>query len=491
MLRTGADYLRALRDGRKVYLGKELVTDVTTHPAFRNTARAFADLYDRKRSPENVDALSYEADGERHSFWFLQPRTRDDLRSRAIGHRQVARWSYGLLGRSPDLVSSLISGLAMDPSILEGNRTGFGENLVAFYKQMRRDDLFSSYVMIAAKAARRAELYSRPGKSAPALHVVKETDAGVVLRGAKLLGTASVFSDLVWVGNLFPLAPDQSPQAVTCVVPTNALGLSIWARKPFEQYALGLADNPFSSRFDESDSVLIFEDVHVPWDRVFLLDDAALSRDIYFRTPAHVMSNHQSVVRFLEKLRMMLGIAYKTADINALLEVPAVRETLSKLAAAEASLKGLISGSIEDAETTSGGYMHVNRRELYAALYWCTNNYTPIAEVVRELLGVGPFQMPADSSFFEDDDLRDKFDHYWASANSSARERKKFIRLAWDYLGSEFAGRHAQYERFYAGPQFVHTLYNYANCRWDDYKTAVDEVMAEIPDTNDAVGQPS
>ena len=221
----------------------------------------------------------------------------------------------------------------------------------------------------------------------------------------------------------------------------------------------------------------------VPWERVFLLDDVQLSREMYFKTPSHVMGNHQAIVRYHEKLKLILGFAYRAAEMNNVLQVPAVRETLSKLAIAEAGLKGWIAGQIEDAESF-GPYVHANRRELYAALNWCTNSYYQIAETVREMLGAGPFQMPADVSALADPELRETFERYWAAGEATAIDRLKLMRLAWDYLGSDFAGRHSQYERFYAGPQFVHALYNFANCPWDERKKQVDALMAgmTVPD---------
>ncbi len=480
MLRSGADYLSALRDGRRVYLGSELVTDVTSHAAFRNTARSFADIYDRKRATENREALSFEEDGERFSIWFLKSKTRDDLRKRAEGHRRIAEWSYGLLGRSPDHVASFITGLAMHPEIFEANRQGFGKNLLRYYDELRRRDLFASYVVITPQGARDPALYQREGRSVPSLHVVAEKDDGIVLEGVKMLGTAAVFSDETWVGNLLPLAPEQKHQAVTCAVPLNAPGVSIWARKSFERYAVSAIDNPFSSRLDEFDAIVVFDKVKVPWGRVFLLDDVTLSREMYFKTPSHVMGNYQAIFRFLEKLKFIVGIAYKAAEINGVVQIPAVRDTLAKLAAAEAGLQAMIAGQIEAAETTATGYMHVNRRGLYAALHWCTNNYHSIAETVRELLGAGPFQMPADAGVLDDPALRETFDTYWSVANATAVDRMKFMKLAWDYLGSELASRHGQYERFYAGPQFVNALYSFTNCPWNDRKNAVETVMANM-----------
>jgi 4-hydroxyphenylacetate 3-monooxygenase len=480
MLRTGSDYLEALRDGRRIYVGSELVRDVTSHPAFRNTARSFSTIYDRKRSPEHLDVMSCEENGERYTSWFLKPRSRDDLRKRSETHRRVAEWSYGMLGRSPDHVASFIVGLTLHPELFEANRKGFGDHLQAYYDELRRRDLFACYVVAAPQTSRNPELYNRELTRAPSLQVTGTSDRGVILNGAKMLGTAAVFSDEIWVGNLLPLAPDQKAQAVTCAVPTGNEGISIWVRKSFEQYAVSEFDNPFTSRLDESDAMIVFEDVEVPWERVFLLDDVVVSREMYFRTPSHIMGNHQSVVRFHEKLKLILGLAYKAAEINAVIQVPAVKETLAKLAVSEAGLRGMIAGQIEDAATLGNGFMHVNRRELYAALYWCTNNYHQVAETVRELLGAGPFQMPADASFLTDQKLRGTFEHYWTSAGATALDRMKFMKLAWDYLGSELALRHSQYEKFYAGPQFVHTFYNFNNCPWEERKRPIDEIMGQM-----------
>jgi 4-hydroxyphenylacetate 3-monooxygenase len=480
MLRSGMEYLASLRDKRRVYSVIDLVEDVTTHPAFRNAARSFANIWDRKRAPEHSDAMSYEEDGERFSTWYLKATTKDDLRQRAECHRRVAEWSYGLLGRSPDHVASFVTGLALNPDLFEANRSGFGENLTAFYDLMRRRDQFACYVVLPPQGARSPEMYNREATRVPALQVTAEDDAGITLNGMKMLGTAGVFADMVWVGNLLPLAPEMKSQAVTCAVPANTPGLSMWVRKSFELQAVSDFDNPFSSRFDETDAIVIFDNVKVPWESVFLLDDVVLSREMHFRTPSHVMGNHQSVVRFLEKLKLMTGVAHKAAEMNGVLQVPAVRDTLGKLAVGEAGLSAMIVGQIEDAESMVPGFLNVNRRFLYSSLHWCTNNYYQIAETVRELLGAGPFQMPADASILTDAKLRETFEIYCGSPGSTAIDRFRFMKLAWDYLGSDFAGRHTQYERFYAGPQHVNVLYNFGLCPWSERQRAVEDIMATM-----------
>ena len=480
MLRTGAAYIEGLKDGRRVRLGRELVTDVTTHSAFRNTARSFARIYDLKRSPEHIEAMSYTEHGERYAAWYIIPKTTDDLRRRSEAHRRVARWSHGLLGRSPDHVSSFVTGMRTAPELFEANRPGFGANLVAYYDHMRTNDIFACYLIITPQGARDPEIYKRQTTRTSALQVVAETDSGVILSGIKMLGTSAVFADEAFIGNILPLAPEQKALAVTCAVPMNAKGLETWVRTSFEKAALNRTDNYFSSQFDETDAVLVFDRVHVPWEKVFVMDDAQLSRDIFFKTPAHIMGNHQSIVRFTEKLKLITGIAHKAAEISGVGHLPPVQQTLGRLAAAEASMLGLLSAQIECPEAMIPGYVNVNQRYLYAALHWCANNYYEVAEKVKELLSAGPFQIPADCSIFEDAGLREAFETNWASPGAAPAERYKFTKMAWDLLGSDFAGRHTQYERFYGGPPFLNDMYSYRHAPWPERRATVDAILADM-----------
>ena len=480
MLRTGNDYLESLRDGRQVLIGKERVADVTTHRAFRNTARSFARIYDLKRSPEHVDAMSYEENGQRHSAWYILPKTKDDLRKRAEAHRRIANWSYGLLGRSPDHVSTFVTGMRMMPEMFEAGHKGFGDNLVRYYEHMRDNDIFACYLVITPQGARDPEIYKRQATGNAALKVVGEDDKGVYLSGIKMLGTSAVFSDEAWIGNILPLAPEQKSLSITCAVKMNAPGLQTWVRKSYEQNSVSRVDNYFSSQFDETDAVLVMERTFVPWERVFVKDDAQLSRDIYFKTPAHIMGNHQSMIRFAEKLKLINGIAHKAAELSGVGHMLPVQQTLGRLMAAEAGLLGMIAGQVEQPETTPSDHLHVNRRFLYAALHWTSNNYCEIAEKVRELLSAGPFQIPADASVFEDAGLSAIYDNNWSAIGADARERFKFIKMAWDLLGSDFAGRHTQYERFYGGPPFLNDMYNYTWAPWADRRALVDRVLADI-----------
>jgi 4-hydroxyphenylacetate 3-monooxygenase len=479
VLRTGAQYLAALRDGRQVYVGGERVTDVTTHPAFRNTARSFASMFDRKRSDAERDAMSFSEGGERHSSWFLQPKTPDDLQRRAECHRRVAEWSHGLLGRSPDHVPSFIAGMTMVPELFEANRRGFGQNVIDYFDHLKSQDLFVCYLVLTPQGSRDPKMYKETGTANPALSVVKEDAGGIVVSGLKLLGTSAVFSDEAWVGSMIPLGPDQIDEAVTFAVPLNHPGVQLWVRESFERDASRI-DHYFSSQFDESDGVMVFDNARIPWNRVFSHRDVPLMRDMYFKTPAHVMGNHQSNWRFAEKLKLMIAIAHRSAEMAGVMHVPAIQQTLGRLAAAEASLLGLLAGQIAQHQALPNGFVHVNRRFLYAALQWCASNYHQIAEEVRSLMGAGPFLLPADTSVFENAETQQTFSRYWTLPGTTAADRYKFVKLAWDFLGSGFAGRHAQYEKFYGGPPHVMDLYSFFNCPWGERRAALDRIIADM-----------
>jgi 4-hydroxyphenylacetate 3-monooxygenase len=223
--------------------------------------------------------------------------------------------------------------------------------------------------------------------------------------------------------------------------------------------------------------MVIFEDVRVPWEKVFVHDDAEMSRGIYVQSPSHSMGNHQSNIRFSEKLKLLVGIAHKVVETNGVGHIPAVQGVLGQLAAHQATLEAMIQGQIQNSEVVVPGYVNVNRRYMYAALHWCTTMYSGICDTIRELMGGGPFQMPADISVLEDAGMRQTFEEYWSVPGQSALDRMKLLKLAWDLLGSEFAGRHMQYEKFYAGPGFVVTNYSYLNAPWGEYDGLVDSIL--------------
>jgi 4-hydroxyphenylacetate 3-monooxygenase len=484
MLKTGAQHLESLRDGRAVYLGNERVADVTAHPAFAEGARTVAGLYDIKRAPENVELASYEEGGELFSSYYLRCRTQDDLRKRSRTHKLIADFTHGLFGRSPDHVAGLITGIAMNAAVLDRAGKGYADNLLRHFEKMRREDSYAAFAVVPPPGTRHPEIFAEERRADPGLRIVAETDDGLVVSGMKMLATGAVYANEILIGNLTPLAPEFKAYAVTTCLPCNAPGLSLWSRRP---YAAGIAnpmDYPLSHRFDESDCVVVCKDVKVPWETVFVKDDAELSRNCYITTPANCFSNHQSNVRFWAKMSLVVGLASRIAQSTGLDRIPAVREQLGRLAALEATIGALVAGQIEGYERWPGGpdgYVCFNRRYMYAALNWCQEHHTEIIDQLRGLMGANPLMMPGDASLLSDPSLAAQFEDCFRTPFMKPIDRWKLLKIGWDLVGSEFAGRHQLYERFYAGTSAIVRSQNHREAPWDEYHRIVDDLIARIP----------
>lgn len=477
MIRSGKQYLESLRDGRTILIGDERVSDPTTHPAFRKAAETFAALYDMKADPALADIMTFEEGGERYSTYFLQPRSKEDLMRRTRAHRLIAEFSYGLLGRSPDALGGNITGLSMRPEAFDEEEGGYGANLLGIYEHLRRNDLFATYAIVPPQGSRDPTYYQTTGLPHPALRVTAEDDSGVTLNGMKMLATGAAVANEVLIGNIMPIAADQKAESITCVIPLNMPGLALWARPPLARDVDIEFDRPLTYRYDESDCMLVFRDVKVPWEKVIVHNNATLSRAIYVRTPSHVVSNHQSNVRFATKLRFMVGMASMITHATGARDIPAVREQLGRLAAMEAGYAAMIDAQHQAWEQIEHGYALFGRRYMYAALHWAMENHSTIVDILRELMGGGMFQMPASISVLRDADLRGQFDTFWSTNRHDAVTRMKLFKLAWDLVGSEHASRATSYEKFFVGPAFAVRNYNFINAPWDELHGIVEGLM--------------
>lgn len=480
MLVSGQEKLERMRDGREVYIGSEKVEDVTAHPAFRNAAGTIASLYDLKADPAHHEEMSYEEEGERYSAYFLRARSADDLALRTRAHKAIADFTFGLIGRTPDHVAGMVTGLAMNPSVLADGNAAYADNLLRYYDYCRKNDTYCVFACVPPAGVRSADMFSGQTEAYPALRVVAEEDDGIVISGMKMLATAGVFADEIWVGNLIPLDEKAKKEAVTCAVPLDTPGLSLWARQTSEDKIKQEADYPLAYRYDETDSVAVFDGVKVPWERVFLLDNATLSRGMYIETPANCFANHQSNVRFWAKMGLVVGVASRLCQANGTDRIPGVREMLGRLAALEAAIGAMVRGQIESWEAWPDGYACFNRRYMYAALNWCQEHHSEIIDVLRTLAGGVALQMPASVDVLEQPELRRRFEQWWGTPTISALERMKLIKLVWDLIGSEFAGRHMLYEKFYAGNSIVVRNQSDREAPWTKFHGIVDDLLARV-----------
>ena len=354
---------------------------------------------------------------------------------------------------------------------------GNSSNVLAIYQHVRRNDLFATYAIVPPQGARNKDYYLSKGLPQPALRVTTEDDKGVTLNGMKMLASGAAYAHEVLVGNVMPLAPDQLKESITCVIPLSLPGLMLWSREPFNRPGMHAFDRPLTTRFDESDCMLVFKNAKVPWEKVIVHDNPGLSRNIYIRTAAHVLANHQSNVRFGSKLRFMLGVASLITRFTGARDIPAVRDTLGRLAAMEAGYNAMVDGQIEACQPFETDFVVFNRRYLYAAIHWAMENHSELIDIVRELMGGGQFQFPASIDVLEDLELRELFETFWTAGEFAAADRMKLFRLAWDLVGSDHASRATSYEKFFVGPAFAVRNYNFVNAPWDELHAVVEGFM--------------
>ncbi len=444
---------------------------------FRAAAQTVAGIYDLKGDPAHRDTMTYEEDGGRHSIYFLKPKTREDLQKRSDGHRRIAEFTYGMFGRSPDHVASFVTGMAMKPDALPKPHA-YADHLQKYYRHIRDNDVYVVYAVVPPQAARNPEFYHKKNIPVPTLRVVREDDDGVVISGMKMLATGALYANEIWIGNVIPLAPDQKKEAITCAIPCNAPGLTLWSRKPA---AVGLTsefDSPLAWRYDESDSMLMCDNIKVPWEKVFVHDDALLSRDIYIKTASHCFGNHQSNVRYWSKMRLLLGLCSRIANATGADQVPAVREKLGEMAAIEATIGGWSTARSTPSRTGPKAMSASTAVSCMPASTGARRTTAASSTSCERCAAAACFQMPADISVLDDPEMARQFDTFWQTPQADSITRMKLFKLAWDMTGSEFAGRHLQYEKFYAGASFIIRNHSYRETDWNEFNMLVDKCMA-------------
>jgi len=481
MLKSGAEYLEQLVDGREIYVGSERVTDVTSHPYFAGAAKAVAAIYDRKAAPEDRAELTCEEDGDIFSAYWMRPKSAADLHKRTMTHKTIADVTSGLFGRSPDHVGGLLTGLAMKPDVLQPE---YRDNFMAYWQDLRARDGYPVFAAIPPAGIRAQNFGQNESRRDPGLRVVREEDDGVVISGMKMMATASAYATDILISNFIPLAPDFKDYAITCAIPCNAPGLGLWSREPYARGVNHRIDYPLSYLYDEGDCVIVCDEVKVPWERVFVHNDTELSRGCWIASPANCFSNHQSNVRFWSKMSMLVGLAKRVAEVSGNIRIPAVQETLGRLAAYEGAIAGMIQGQIYAHETSfpggDEGYVTYNRRYMYAALNWCQENHSAIIDIIREMAGGNPLLMPADATALENPELRRTFEDFFHAPSADAISRMKLMKIVWDLTGSEFAGRHQLYEKFYAGASFVVRGQSYREAPWGAFESSIETLMDDL-----------
>jgi 4-hydroxyphenylacetate 3-monooxygenase len=449
--RTGRQYLEGLRSQeREVWLGGGRVDDVTTHPALASGARAIASLYDMQSEPQLKEIMTYRSPTTGHSVGlsFIIPRTPDDLVRRREMMLRWARATCGMMGRSPDFMNVTFAAWAAAADYFARGRPQFGDNMRRYYEHIRDNDLVLTHALINLQRSRNASgLYNL--EEGTALHCVRETDAGIIVRGARILATLGPFADEIAVYSpRVPLHTDgHNPFALSFAIPCGTQGLRFLCRDSFDQ-GRSRFDHPLSSRFDEMDCVVFFDNVLVPWERVFLLGDVDLLNKTGIETNFSAHSAHQGAVKNLAKCEFVLGVALLMTETLGNAHVPHSESYIGELMLTTSLMKACMRGAEADAKLDRWGVMCPDAVMIESTRNLFMTAYPRMIEILQ-LLGSSSFMITPSKADLGGPLSKD-IDQYLATDKSTAHDRVRLFRLASDLAISSFGSRQVLYERFYA-----------------------------------------
>ncbi|NYE21151.1 4-hydroxyphenylacetate 3-monooxygenase, oxygenase component [Microbacterium immunditiarum] len=452
--RTGRQYLDRLDASTPtLHIEGETVTSrVSQHPAFRDNARTYAKLFDLQHDPTHRDTLTYESPttGDRVGISFLVPRSEVDLRARREGMTVWARYSNGFLGRTADYLNSALTALSTAKGFFSRADPVFADRIDAYCEYVRENDLLATHTLIPPQV-NRALPSARQGDGEVAARIVDERDDGIVVRGARMLATIAPIADelLVFPSTVLRGTPEDAPYSYAFAIPNDTPGLTYFCRAPL-YHGGSHFDEPLASRFEEMDAVVVFDDVFVPNERIFLLGHPELCNGFYAETGAAALMTHQVVTRTLAKTEFYLGLASEISDAIGISGFPHVQQDIAELISYVEIEKALLRAAESDGELNDEGVFLPRWEVLNAARNWYPTMVAPrLGEIIRKLSASGLMALPSERDF--DGSGGAALNQYLQSATLPAKERARLFKLALDASASGFAGRQAQYEHYFFG----------------------------------------
>lgn len=447
---TGDEYIESLRDGREVYIHGERVDDVTTHPAFRNSVRMAARLYDGFHNPETADKLLTDTDtgsgGKTHPF-FKVPRSVDDLRESRTAIETWARMSYGWLGRSPDYKAAFLGTLGAMPEFY----SPYEENAERWYKESQEKVLYWNHAIINPPVDR----HLPPDEVKDVfMKVEKETASGVVVSGAKVVATGSAITNFNFISH-YGLPIKRPEFAIICTVPMDSPGVKLISRPSYSQNAAITGtpfDYPLSSRLDENDAVFVFDKVLVPWENIFAYGDPDQINGFMPKTGFINRFTFQGCIRLAVKLDFIAGLLLKALEIAGTSDFRGVQARAGEVIGWRNLFWALTDAMMLNPDKGADGSLLPNLEYGMAYRMFMATGYPRIKEIIEQDVASGLIYLPSGALDFKNAEIRPYLDKYVRGSNGvTAVDRVKLMKLLWDSIGTEFGGRHELYERNYSG----------------------------------------
>ena len=392
---------------------------------------------------------------------FKIPKSADDIKARGTAFYEWAKWSAGMFGRTPDYKNASLTAFAAAPGFLAQGTKGqadFVANMQRFYDHVRTNDKVLTHTLVNPSVSHQVAAAGNFSKEV-ALHVVKETDAGPIVRGARLLATLGPSADEIEVfpSTVLKAAPENVPFAFAFAIPIATPGLRLICRDPYDE-GKSVFDAPLASRFEEMDAVVIFDDVLVPWERVFMYGEPNLCNQAFGATNAVVHMAHQVACGKLAKAEFITGLLCKILAATGRDRDMAMKGIISEVMLMTETIRALLFQAEAEAHEDEWGNFIPARRPLDTSRNLFPKFYPRMVEILQNMGSSSLMATPCEADF--EGEIAGDIEQYFQVANLDARDRVALYRLAHDVAVSSFGSRQALYERFFFGPpHLMHAAY--------------------------------
>ena len=479
--RTGQQYLESLRANQpEVYLNGERIQDVTTHPIFVGPIQSLMEQYDMQHDPRFRDICLYESPttGDMVSTSFLAPRSREEVIKRRRHFKARADQNFGTMGRAPDFMNSSVTSWQFADDYYSAAQPKYAGNAKRYYEMVREGDLFLTHVLVNPQIDRSR---TSANQEDPHFHLcrVGETKDGMIVRGAKMLGTMAPLTEEMMVYPFGGIAPGDDAYALVFGIPNNSPGLKFICRETFSPGGRTTFDHPLSSRFEEMDCVAIFDDVLVPWDRVVVDGSPGSGAIVNGGAPdPRAGTGIQTASRNLACMELLCGTAVRVADAVGITGFLHIQEKLGYMLQYLEMVKALYYGSDAMAVERPDGYWVPYTGGLQAFHMRAGEIHAQFVDIINTLAGGGFFYAPSKGDF-DNPELRVYIDKYVRGRPGvTAEERVALFKLAWDLSGEAFGQRLRQYIKFFSGDPVRNTAGFYLGYDKTELTATIDRVLA-------------
>lgn len=484
--KTGKEYVKRLKKAKNhVYIHGEKVEDVTEHPSFKNVIQSMAQLYDLQYEKPEKMLYNSPTTGEKVGMTFLVPRTIDDLIARREATVEWARTSGGMMGRSPDYLNAEVMAMGMAADFFKEADPMFAKHAKNYYEYARENDISLTHTLIHPQV-NRAKAQADQKDANVALHLVEKKSDGIIVDGVRLLATQGGITDEILV---FPSTVNRSeakddPYALAFAIPNNTPGLKFISRESFD-YGKNTWDHPLSARFEEGDAIVTFENVFVPWDRVFVCGDTAICNRTFQETNAVVHMSHQVVAKNIVKTEFILGVALSMIDAIGIDQFQHVQDKAAEIMLTLETMKSHLFRAEHEAKLDRWGMMTPDFTALNAARNWYPRIYPRLIEIVRILGASGLMGIPTKDDFAHEE-IGPLIQRGLQGKHIDGYEKVQLFRLAWDLTLSAFGARQTHYEYYFFGDPVRMGMAYFSGFEKDQYKEFVQQFLKKEPSSRPA-----